>query len=88
MSIIPARGVFRNRMRRGGPNPIFWHSELRLPTFFWLSPIPNVKFGVLRGGAMAQCPPPLNTPLNQNMLNIEGVSILSHKFSKDGNFTT
>ena len=55
------RGVFRNRAR-GGPTLLFRPIERRSRTFFGLSPISNVKFGLLRGGAMAQWPPPSTRP--------------------------
>ena len=58
------RGVFRNPARGGG-NPIFWQIERRSRTFFRLSPISNVKFGVLRGGPWPNAPP-LNTPLGSH----------------------
>ena len=41
----------------GGPNRIFRQTERRSRTFFWLSPISNVKFGVLRGGGHGPMPP-------------------------------
>ena len=46
---------------RGGPNLVFWKIDHHSRTFFWLSPIYKVKFGLLEGGAWPNAP--LNTPL-------------------------
>ena len=52
-------------VRGGGQTLFFGKSTYVRGLFFRLSPISNVKFGVLRGGGMAQWPPPLNTPLHR-----------------------
>ena len=52
--------MFRNRAR-GEPTLVFRPIERCSRTFFGLSPISNVKFGLL-GGAMAQWPPPSTRP--------------------------
>ena len=65
--------MFRNHARlRVGPNPIFLQIEHRSRTFFRLSPTSNVKFGLLRGGAMAQWPP-LHTPLPFMAMGLAGL---------------
>ena len=51
----------------GGGNVVFWKIDHRIWTFFQLSPISKVNFGLLREGGMAQCPPPPKTPLLTSM---------------------
>ena len=66
-----SRGVFRNRAR-GGPTLVFRPIERRSWTFYWLSPISNVKFGLLRGGGpWPNGPPPPHAPdLNTKVIQV------------------
>ena len=53
--------MFRNRAR-GGPTLVFRPIERRSQTFFWLSPISNVKFGLLGWGGHGPMAPPSTRP--------------------------
>ena len=53
--------IFRNHSK-GGPNLVFWKVDHHSQTFFQLSPISKVKFGLLTRESMAQYPYPKYAP--------------------------
>ena len=50
-----ARGVFRNNS--WGPKSVLWRIDHHSQTFFQLSPMSKVKFGLLRGNHGPMAPP-------------------------------
>ena len=63
---VSVRGEFRNHLRRG-PNLVFRKIDRRSRTFFRLSPILNVTFGLLRGVHGPMAPPKYAPGFNHSL---------------------